>query len=72
MAGTLSAAPERVKYGESLRDIEPELLSTRPIITIGNVAAEEIPMLAFELVGLALVALFLGALVTGKRNVIGR
>ena len=29
-------------------------------------------MLAFELVGLALVALFLGALVTGKRNVIGR
>ena len=29
-------------------------------------------MLAFQLVGLALVALFFGALVTGKHNTIGR
>jgi hypothetical protein len=29
-------------------------------------------MLAFELVGLALLALFFGALVSGKQNIIGR
>ncbi len=29
-------------------------------------------MLAFQLVGLALVVLFLGALVSGKHNIIGR
>jgi len=58
--------------GDSLRDLEPKLRSTRPIITIAIVAAEEIPMLAFQLIGLALVALFFGALMSGKHNISDR
>ena len=54
--------------GDSLRDLEPKLRSTRPIITIAIVAAEEIPMLAFQLVGMAFVVLFLGAMVSGKQS----
>jgi hypothetical protein len=74
-AGTLSAAPVRVKsrqvYGIIFREFEPELISRRPIRTKG-ISQGANTMLAFQLVGLALVVLFLGPMVSGKQRIIGR
>ena len=76
MAGTLSAGLWRVKSGElyaiRLRDLEPNRVNQRPIKTKGIVATDEIPMLTFQLIGLALVALFFGAIVSGKQKIVDR
>ena len=50
-----------------LQDFEPEPKSARQIIATNW--AEEITMFTFQLIGLALVVLFFGALITGNPNV---
>jgi len=46
-----------------LRDLEPAPVETRPTKNKGIGAAEDAQMLAFQLIGLALLALFFGALI---------
>ena len=51
---------------KSLPDFEPELKCARE--TIASNWAEESLMLEYELIGLALLTLFFGALVTGDQS----
>jgi hypothetical protein len=55
---------------KGLQDFEPEPKCTRQIIA--NDGAEESPMFTFQMIGLALVVLFFGALVSSNPNVAGR
>ena len=64
MAGT------REGQGEvSLRDVEPKLLLKRPIRARSIDNGWEIEMLAFEVIGLSMLALFFGAMVDGNKRV---
>jgi hypothetical protein len=60
------ARPKGGQGEPSLRDVEPKLLLKRPIRARSIDNGWEIEMSAFEVMGFAMVALFLGAMVNGS------
>ena len=68
MARTLSAALWGVKPIKIYQIFEPEPNANRLIMANEILATEEFAMLTFELIGLVLLLLFFGALVTGDQH----